>query len=185
MSVDAPSDKRALLGRDEFDRAIARVALEILEKTRAPRGLVGIRRGGPPIAELLAAAMRNAGETVPIGTVDIALYRDDAASAPPDPKIGPSRIDFGVEGRDVILVDDVLQTGRTIRAAIDALLDWGRPRRIWLATLLDRGGRELPIAPDFVGRSVEVAATQRVVVTCVGEERGAWAEPRPSRRGAP
>ena len=171
-------ERRVLLGKEELDLAIARIALEILERTRAPRGLVGIRRGGPPITELLLKAMQQAGEAVPVGTVDIALYRDDAASAPPDPKIGPSRIDFAVDGADVILVDDVLQTGRTVRAAIDAVLDWGRPRRIYLASLLDRGGHELPIAADFVGRTVEVAVTDRVVVECAGDDRGAWAEPR-------
>jgi len=168
--------KRALFSSDEIDRAIARIALEILERTRAPRGLVGIRRGGGPVAELLAEAMSKAGATTPLGTVDIALYRDDAASAPPDPKIGPSRIDFQVDGADVILVDDVLQTARTVRAAIDALLDWGRPRRIWLASLLDRGGRELPIAPDFVGRAIEVSPSERVALIWTGTERGAWAE---------
>lgn len=166
--------KRSLLGRDELDRAVTRMALEILERTRAPRGIVGIRRGGGPLADRLAAAMRDAGETVAVGSVDIALYRDDAASAPPDPKIGPSRIDFAVDGADVVLVDDVLQTGRTVRAAIDALLDWGRPRRVWLAALLDRGGRELPVAPDFVGRLVEVAPSEKIVVECTGEDRGAF-----------
>jgi pyrimidine operon attenuation protein/uracil phosphoribosyltransferase len=93
---------------------------------------------------------------VPTGAIDITLYRDDAASALPDPKIGPSEIDFTIDGWDVVLVDDVLHTGRTVRAAIDHLLDYGRPRRIWLAALCDRGGRELPIAPDFVGRAFEV-----------------------------
>lgn len=170
--------KRALFSSDEIDRAVARIALEILERTGAPRGVVGIRRGGGPVAERLVAEMAKAGAPTPLGTVDIALYRDDAASAPPDPKIGPSRIDFVVDGADVILVDDVLQTARTVRAAIDALLDWGRPRRVWLATLLDRGGRELPIAPDFVGRTVEASADERVHVIWSGDERGAWAEKR-------
>ncbi len=167
---------RALFSSDEIDRAIARMALEIVERTHATRGLVAIRRGGVPVAERLRDAMGEAGAPTPLGTVDIALYRDDAASAPPDPKIGPSRIDFLVDGADVILVDDVLQTARTIRAAIDALLDWGRPRRVWLATLLDRGGRELPIAPDFVGGIVEVEAHERVRLIWEGQARGAWAE---------
>jgi pyrimidine operon attenuation protein/uracil phosphoribosyltransferase len=90
------------------------------------------------------------------GAIDITLYRDDAAVALPDPKIGPSEIDFPIEGWDVVLVDDVLHTGRTVRAAIDSLMDYGRPHRIWLAVLCDRGGRELPIAPDFVGRVFQV-----------------------------
>ncbi|MCA9602131.1 MAG: bifunctional pyr operon transcriptional regulator/uracil phosphoribosyltransferase PyrR, partial [Myxococcales bacterium] len=118
-----------------------------------------------PISEKLAEEIgRLERRTVEVGTVDIALYRDDAATALPDPKIGPSHIDFDVNGRDVVLVDDVLQTGRTIRAAIECLLDFGRPRRIWLAALVDRGGRELPIAPDFVGRVLDVAPDTKVAV---------------------
>ena len=93
--------------------------------------------------------------------MDITLYRDDSAIALPDPKVGPSRIEWDVEGSDVVLVDDVLHTGRTVRAAIDCLLDYGRPRRIWLAVLCDRGDRQLPIAADFVGRSVERACGLR------------------------
>jgi len=132
--------------------------------------LVGIRRGGVPLAARIASEIRAAEDIeVPVGTVEIALYRDDAATALPDPKIGPSVIEFDVRGKDVILVDDVLQTGRTVRAAIDCLLDYGRPRRVWLAVLFDRGGRELPIAPDFVGRVVEVAASARLEVE-VGPE---------------
>lgn len=148
-------------------RTLRRLAHEIVERTRGTErlALVGIRRGGVPIAERLAAAIEDAeSRSVPVGSVEIALYRDDAATALPDPKIGPSRIDFDVSGRDVVLVDDVMQTGRTVRAAIDCLLDYGRPRRIWLAVLLDRGGRELPIAPDFTGSSVTVPAGWRLEV---------------------
>lgn len=144
---------------DAVARSIRRVALEIVERTRGtPRlGLVGIRRGGVPIASRIAAEIKAQEErTVPVGAIDITLYRDDAASALPDPKMGPSEIEFEVKGWDVVLVDDVLNTGRTVRAAIDCLLDYGRPRRIWLAALCDRGGRELPIAPDVVGRVIEV-----------------------------
>ena len=132
--------------------------------------LVGIRRGGVPVAEAIASEIaRTEGREVAVGTVDIALYRDDAATALPDPKIGPSSIPFDVSGRDVVLVDDVLQTGRTVRAAIDCLLDYGRPRRVWLAVLLDRGGRELPVAPDVVGRAVEVPPGARLVLA-LGED---------------
>jgi pyrimidine operon attenuation protein/uracil phosphoribosyltransferase len=147
------------LDADGIARIVRRVASEILERTRGTHrlGLIGIRRGGVPIATRIAAEIgRVEGRVVPTGAIDITLYRDDAASALPDPKIGPSEIDFTVDGWDVVLVDDVLHTGRTVRAAIDHLLDYGRPRRIWLAALCDRGGRELPIAPDFVGRTVEV-----------------------------
>lgn len=135
------------------------MAVEIVESTPdlAKVAIVGIRRGGVPFAEWLAKEIHaTEGVEVPVGTVDIALYRDDASFAPPDPKIGPSRIDFPIAGWDVVLVDDVLQTGRTVRAALGCLQDYGRARRVWLACLCDRGGRELPIRPDFSGRSVEV-----------------------------
>ena len=137
---------------------IRRMAAEIMERTRGTRklGFVGIRRGGVPIATRLAAEIAHSEQrTVPVGAIDIGLYRDDAASALPA-KLGPSEIDYAIDDWDVVLVDDVLHTGRTIRAGIDALLDYGRPRRIWLAVLCDRGGRELPIAPDFAGCSVQV-----------------------------
>lgn len=153
-------------------RIVQRMAAAIVDETLASGAasvgelaLVGIRRGGVPVSEALASAIAEIAEPVPVGTVDISLYRDDAATALPDPKIGPSVIAFPVQGRDVVLVDDVLQTGRTIRAAIDCLLDYGRPRRIWLAVLFDRGGRELPIAPDFVGRVVEVAPGAKLAVS--------------------
>ena len=147
------------LDADGIARIVRRVASEVVERTRGTPhiGLIGIRRGGVPIAGRIAAEIgRLEGRTVPTGAIDITLYRDDAASALPDPKVGPSEIDFAIDGWDVVLVDDVLHTGRTVRAAIDHLLDYGRPRRIWLAVLCDRGGRELPIASDFAGRSVEV-----------------------------
>jgi pyrimidine operon attenuation protein/uracil phosphoribosyltransferase len=147
------------LDADGIARIVRRVASEIVERTRGTHrlALIGIRRGGVPIAARIAVEIgRSEGRVVPTGAIDITLYRDDAASALPDPKIGPSEIDFTIDGWDVVLVDDVLHTGRTVRAAIDHLLDYGRPRRIWLAALCDRGGRELPIAPDFVGRAFEV-----------------------------
>ncbi len=152
---------------DAIARTVRRLAHEIVERARGTErlALVGIRRGGVPLAARIAAAIADAeGFEVPVGSVEIALYRDDAATALPDPKIGPSRIDFDVSAREVVLVDDVMQTGRTVRAAIDCLLDYGRPRRIWLAVLLDRGGRELPIAPDFVGSAVQVPPGWRLEV---------------------
>jgi pyrimidine operon attenuation protein / uracil phosphoribosyltransferase len=154
-------------------RTVRRLAHEIVERAGGTErlALVGIRRGGVPLAERIARAITDIeGGSVPAGTVEIALYRDDAATALPDPKIGPSRIDFDVSGREVVLVDDVMQTGRTVRAAIDCLLDYGRPRRVWLAVLLDRGGRELPIAPDFVGRVVQVPPGARLEVWLEGSE---------------
>lgn len=147
-----------LLDVDTVTRSIGRIASEAKSLfVGGGAAIVGIRRGGVPLAESIAKKLAGEfGHAIDVGTLDIALYRDDAATALPDPKIGPSEISFPVSGRDIVLVDDVLQTGRTIRAAIDALLDYGRPRRIWLAVLVDRGGRELPIAADFVGRVVDV-----------------------------
>lgn len=156
-----------ILDADAIDRVVRRMALAIVEQTRgADRlALVGIRRGGVGLADRLAREIQRAeGISVPTGTVDITLYRDDAATALPDPKIGPSEVPFDVRGMDVVLVDDVLMTGRTVRAAIECLLDYGRPRRVWLAVLLDRGGRELPMAADFVGRAIEAPPGSRVEV---------------------
>src|SRR5690606_30514050 len=107
---------------------------------------------------------RETGAPLPVGTLDINLYRDDVAMARAVPKVGPSQIPVALEGKQVVLVDDVLHTGRTVRAAIDALHDYGRPARIWLAVLCDRGGRELPIAADFVGRVVEVERDHKLEV---------------------
>ncbi|MCA9616829.1 MAG: bifunctional pyr operon transcriptional regulator/uracil phosphoribosyltransferase PyrR [Myxococcales bacterium] len=171
-----------LLDADAIGRAIRRMASEIVEASRGAGSLaiVGIRRGGVVLSERLAAAVaEQEGTKVPTGLVDIAFYRDDAATALPDPKIGPSHLPFDPTGMDVVLVDDVLQTGRTVRAAIDCLLDYGRPRRVWLAALLDRGGRELPIAADFLGRRIEVAPGAKVRVE-LGETDRAWLQLAPS-----
>jgi pyrimidine operon attenuation protein / uracil phosphoribosyltransferase len=170
-----------VLDADAVARIIRRMASEMIERMRgcAQLGLVGIQRGGAPIARRLAEEICKAeGLSVPVGELDITLYRDDAASTLPDPKVGPSRIEWNVENGDVVLVDDVLHTGRTVRAAIDCLLDYGRPRRIWLAVLCDRGGRQLPIAADFVGRIVEVAPGALLdVVADGGGSDGAWMRP--------
>ena len=163
---------RELLNAESVDRGLRRVAGEILE--RHPRALdlvlVGVRRGGVPLAERIGHWLeRLEGSAPPMGTVDITLYRDDAATAMPNPRIGPSTIPVSLEQKTVILVDDVLYTGRTIRAALDALLDYGRPKQIELAILVDRGGRELPIQPDYVVRAVEVTANERVDVRTTSE----------------
>lgn len=150
-----------LLDHEDIARAIRRMASAIVEQTRGAKdiALVGIRGGGVPIANRIASEIQSTDQLrVPIGTVEIAFYRDDAATARPDPTAEPSNIPFEVAGRDIVLIDDVLQTGRTVRAAIDCLLDYGRPRRVWLAVLCDRGGKELPIAADFVGLNVAVPA---------------------------
>mgnify|MGYP001219776600 CR=1 FL=1 len=142
------------------------LAVEIAQRqSDAMPILVAIRRGGEPFAKRLALLVeQRLGAPVPLGVVDITLYRDDAATALPNPRIGPSRIPTPLEGRRLILVDDVLHTGRTIRAALDAVLDYGRPRVIELCVLIDRGGRELPIQADYVGLKVEVPSGQRVEV---------------------
>lgn len=167
------TDPEIVLDADAIARTVRRVASEIVERTRGTErlGLIGIQRGGAPIAERLAAEIQRAeGKTIPVGALDISLYRDDASTMLPDPKVGPSRIDWEVEGGDIVLVDDVLHTGRTVRAAIDCLFDYGRPRRIWLAVLFDRGQRQLPIAADFVGRTLDVPLGY--VLDVVAEGRG-------------
>jgi len=151
--------QKVVLDADAIQRSVRRIAVAILEATSGIEDLtlVGIRRGGVALAARIAKEIEVVeGRPPPVGTVDISLYRDDAATALPNPKIGPSDIPFDVSGRHVVLVDDVLHTGRTVRAAIECLQDHGRPARVWLAALCDRGGRELPIAPDFVGRTIEV-----------------------------
>lgn len=166
---------QVLLDPKAVDEALARLASDIATRTaRASSSLLGaaaapvlvaIRRGGEPFAKRLAARVgEHLGVVPPLGVVDITLYRDDAATALPNPLIGPSRIDVPIDGRRVVLVDDVLHTGRTIRAALDAVLDYGRPRVIELCVLVDRGGRELPIQADYVGHVAKVEPGQRVEV---------------------
>lgn len=172
-------ERRILFDAEAISRTLRRVSLEIVDAARGAErlALVGIRRGGVPIAERIAAFISETeGREVPTGTIEIALYRDDASTALPSPKLGPSEILFDVEGRDVVLVDDVLQTGRTVRAAMEHLLDYGRPRRIWLAALFDRGGRQLPIAADFVGKTIDLTEDERLVVELDGGAPGAWVE---------
>lgn len=153
-----PPPPELVLDHDDIARAIRRIASAIVEATKGGHdiALAGIHEGGIPLARRIAVELAREGLKVPLGTVEVAFYRDDVATRRPVLKTAASDIRFEVDGRDVVLVDDVVQTGRTVRAAIDCLLDYGRPRRIWLAALCDRGGRELPIAPDFVGRELEV-----------------------------
>ena len=159
--------QKVVLDADAIQRSVRRIAVAILEATSGidDLTLIGIRRGGVPLSARISEEISKVeGRAPPVGTVDISLYRDDAATALPNPKIGPSDIPFDVSGRHVVLVDDVLHTGRTVRAAIECLQDHGRPARVWLAALCDRGGRELPIAPDFVGRKFEVGPAGRLDV---------------------
>jgi pyrimidine operon attenuation protein/uracil phosphoribosyltransferase len=164
---DVARTQKVVLDADAIERSIRRIAVAILEATSGVEDLtlVGIRRGGEALSVRIADEIAQVeGRAPPVGTIDVSLYRDDAATALPNPKIGPTDIRFDVAGRHVVLVDDVLHTGRTVRAAIECLQDHGRPARVWLAVLCDRGGRELPIAPDFVGRTIEVSSGGRLDV---------------------
>jgi pyrimidine operon attenuation protein/uracil phosphoribosyltransferase len=157
----------------DIERAVRRLGREIAERARAAGAakdlaIVGIRRGGVHLAQRLRKELADAlGTEPPLGTLDIALYRDDLAEKGAAPVIGPTDIRFPVQGKTIVLVDDVLYTGRTVRAALDELVDFGRPRRVWLAVLVDRGGRELPIAADFAGAKLEVPDDDDVQVRLV------------------
>ena len=171
--------KQVLDGTD-ISRAIRRIANEITERNRGAGELllVGIHTRGVPLARRIQQELKSIeGTEVPVGSLDIGLYRDDLASRPA-PVIGRTDIPDAVEGRTVVLVDDVLYTGRTIRAALDALADIGRPARIQLAVLADRGHRELPIRADYVGKNLPTAEKERVTVHLqeTDGEEGVWIE---------
>ena len=159
--------KTVILDSSGIRRAITRISHEILEKNKGLSDvvLVGIQSGGAHLALEIANCMEVIeGERVPVGSVDITLYRDDFKSQAPHKSVGKTDISFSLEGKRVILVDDVLYTGRTIRAAMDALMDYGRPTCIQLAVLIDRGHRELPIRADYVGRNVPTSQKENVEV---------------------
>lgn len=170
-------EKRQLLSAEEIGRTLKRLAHEILEKSGGSEdlALLGVRRRGVPLSQRLAKYMlESANADVPVGTLDITLYRDDLSTVGPQPVLQSTDIDFPVDGRDLVVVDDVLYTGRTIRAAMNALFDLGRPRRIRLCVLIDRGHRELPVEATFVGRHVQTSSTEIVEVRLQevdGEER--------------
>jgi pyrimidine operon attenuation protein/uracil phosphoribosyltransferase len=156
-----------LMSADDMRRAIVRVAHEIVEQNRgcADLMLVGMRTRGVPLAQRIAAAIGEfEGEEVPVGALDIGLYRDDLPSRGTGVQIKPSELPEDIAGKRVVLVDDVLYTGRSIRAALDALIDYGRPERIQLAVLVDRGHRELPIRADYVGKNVPTSQEDEVLV---------------------
>jgi pyrimidine operon attenuation protein / uracil phosphoribosyltransferase len=160
-------EKNQVMSAVEIDRTVQRLAHEIAEKSAGTSklALVGICRRGVPLAQRLAAAMRTIdGAQVPVGTLDITLYRDDLSSVAPQPVLHSSEIPFSVDDKDLILVDDVLYTGRTARAAMNGLFDLGRPMRVRLCTLIDRGHRELPIEASFVGRRLDTADSEIVEV---------------------
>lgn len=157
--------EKQILAADDIRRAVTRIAHEIAERNEgvANVALVGIRRRGVPLATRIAAVLAEIEQVrVPVGILDITLYRDDLGMRGPAPVVHATTIPFDITGRTVVLVDDVLYTGRTVRAALDALTDLGRPSRIQLAVLVDRGHRELPIRADFVGKNVPTARDERI-----------------------
>jgi pyrimidine operon attenuation protein/uracil phosphoribosyltransferase len=163
-------NEKVVLERDDLRRSLVRIAHEIAEKNpgRGSLALVGIHTRGALIASRLHSLVGElTGAEVPLGDLDISLYRDDVGERSPDaqPVVHASHLDFDLTGRTVVLVDDVLYTGRTVRAAIDALFDFGRPARVQLAVLCDRGHRELPIRPDYVGKNLPTAYGERVNVS--------------------
>jgi pyrimidine operon attenuation protein/uracil phosphoribosyltransferase len=160
-------EKSQLMSATEIDRTLQRVAHEIVERSGGTQNLalIGVRRRGVPLASRIAKAMREIDRVeVPVGTLDITLYRDDLSKVAAHPVIQSSDINFSVDNKDLILVDDVLYTGRTARAAMNALFDLGRPRSLRLCVLIDRGHREMPIEASFVGRMVQTSDTEIIEV---------------------
>ena len=158
-----------VMDADRMARALTRIAHEIVERNRGTSelALVGIRTRGVPLARRIAATLKSiTHEEVPTGSLDITLYRDDLMRHPvgPQPVVRRTEIPFSIDARRILLVDDVLYTGRTIRSALDALIDFGRPRSIQLIVLVDRGHRELPIKADYVGKNLPTSLTQSVQV---------------------
>jgi pyrimidine operon attenuation protein/uracil phosphoribosyltransferase len=157
---------KRILSEQQIGRALRRIAHEIVERNGGGEqlALVGIRTRGAPLAERLATVIAEIeGDRPPLGAVDVSLYRDDVGMGS-TARLGPTDIPFDVNGLTVVLVDDVLYTGRTVRSALDALIDLGRPSAVQLAVLVDRGHRELPIRADYVGKNVPTARDQKVVV---------------------
>ncbi|MTV47613.1 bifunctional pyr operon transcriptional regulator/uracil phosphoribosyltransferase PyrR [Heliobacillus mobilis] len=168
------TDKAQLMNEETIRRAITRIAHEILEKNQGVKDLVlvGIRRRGVPLALRLQQKIQEIeGVQVPLGALDITLYRDDLTTLDVQPVIHKTEVPFSLTKKTVVLVDDVLYTGRTVRAALDALIDIGRPQAIQLAVLIDRGHRELPIRADFVGKNVPTSKRE-VISVCVAEVDG-------------
>ncbi len=169
-----------IMSADDVGRAVRRIGHEIIERHRGAESLVlaGIHTRGVPLANEVADAIDEiSGLKVPVGELDIGLYRDDVVRSPtPDP--GQTLMPVDIAGLDVILVDDVLFTGRTVRAALDALTDLGRPSTVELAVMVDRGHRQLPIRPDYVGKNIPTSADERVSVrvAAVDGETGVWIE---------
>ena len=166
-------EKAQIMDGAAIERVLTRVAHEIVEKNKGTADLVliGLRSRGVDLARRLSQRLKEIdGVDVPVGALDITLYRDDLGKGGPQPAVRRTEISFSIENKKVILVDDVLYTGRTIRAAMDGLMDLGRPRTIQLAVLVDRGHRELPIRADYVGKNVPTAKTEQVQVMLQEED---------------
>jgi pyrimidine operon attenuation protein/uracil phosphoribosyltransferase len=163
------STQKQVLGPDDVRRAVTRMAHEIIERNHGLAGvaLVGLQRGGVWLAEALGTEIARIDHPVPVGSIDASLYRDDIGLRPVSPG-SVSDVPFDVDGATVVLVDDVLFTGRTVKAALDAVTDYGRPAAVQLAVLVDRGHRELPIRPDFVGKNLPTSSTEQVTATADG-----------------
>ncbi|HSA32908.1 MAG TPA: bifunctional pyr operon transcriptional regulator/uracil phosphoribosyltransferase PyrR [bacterium] len=158
---------KVVMNAEEMEKTLNRMVHEIIERVGAKPhvAIVGIRTRGVHIAERILDKIERAEKVkVASGTIDIALYRDDFFKGLASPEVGPSNLNFDVDGANIVLVDDVLYTGRTVRAAIDALMDYGRPASIMYAALVDRGHRELPIQPDFIGKTVQTTRDEAVAV---------------------
>ena len=165
---------KVVLTADEINRAITRISHEILERNKDFQNLtfIGIRTGGAFLAKRFQEKINLiSGRLIPLGLLDITLYRDDLSEVGPQPDVRETKIDFDVTGKTIVLVDDVLFTGRTIRCALDAIIDFGRPESIQLAVLIDRGHRELPIRPDYVGKNIPTSNQEEVIVALQGETK--------------
>ncbi|MFY9782289.1 MAG: bifunctional pyr operon transcriptional regulator/uracil phosphoribosyltransferase PyrR [Acidimicrobiales bacterium] len=172
--------KSQLLTSDDVTRALTRMAHEIVERNHdtAQLSLIGLQTGGEPFAKRLSTLLGDVvGSTPPVGLLDVSFYRDDLALNPM-PASSSTLIDHDLTGRTVVVVDDVLFTGRTIRAALNALSDWGRPRSVQLAVMIDRGHRELPIRPDYVGKNLPTSLDEAILATLDGVWIGTKAEPQ-------
>ncbi len=159
-------EKAQLMSASEVDRTVVRLAYQIVEENGVDGlGLIGVRRRGVPLAERLSKSIGHIEKvSVPVGTLDITFYRDDLSTVGPKPVVQESEIGFPIQDKNIVLVDDVLFTGRTIRAALDALFSQGRPRRVQLCVLIDRGHRELPIEAVFIGRTVQTTMNEVIEV---------------------
>ena len=163
------SNTKQVLGPDDVRRAVTRMAHEIIERNHGVAGvaLIGLQRGGVWLAEALGAEIARIDREIPVGSIDASLYRDDIGLRPVSPG-SVSDVNFEIDGTTVVLVDDVLYTGRTVKAALDAITDYGRPNAVQLAVLVDRGHRELPIRPDFVGKNLPTSTAEQVAATADG-----------------